>query len=192
LVSPSWGVSALLAKYGEKLLDPLAKAGFRIIVRPHPQSKLSEGAMLERLMARYKDTPNLEWDYERENIFSLAKADIMIGDFSGILFDYMFLCDRPVIYVNYGMDLRPYDAHFLDDELWQFRTIREAGIELREENFDTIKEVITSVSDSPQLREARQRAKDAAWQHRGEAGKRTADFMFETVEKMGNIHAQGR
>ncbi|MCR5401540.1 MAG: CDP-glycerol--glycerophosphate glycerophosphotransferase, partial [Treponema sp.] len=42
LVSPSWGKSGLLMRYGEKLLDPLSKTGWRIIVRPHPQSKKSE------------------------------------------------------------------------------------------------------------------------------------------------------
>ena len=42
LVSPSWGPSALLSKYGKKLLDPLIKTGWNIIVRPHPQSKKSE------------------------------------------------------------------------------------------------------------------------------------------------------
>ena len=41
LVSPSWGASALLKKYGEKLLDPLVTTGWNIIVRPHPQSSIS-------------------------------------------------------------------------------------------------------------------------------------------------------
>ena len=36
LISPSWGPSSLLCKYGDKLLDPLVKSGWRIIVRPHP------------------------------------------------------------------------------------------------------------------------------------------------------------
>jgi hypothetical protein len=180
LVSPSWGASALLTRYGEKLLDPLVKTGFRIIVRPHPQSVKSEAATLEKLMAKYKNTAGLEWDYDRENIFSLAKADIMIGDYSGILFDYTFLCDKPVIYVNHEMDLRPYDAHFLDTELWQFRTLREIGLELREENFGSIKEVIAGLSDNEQLRKARREAKEMAWQHRGEAGTRIAGFMLGT------------
>ncbi|GHV79756.1 CDP-glycerol glycerophosphotransferase [Spirochaetia bacterium] len=107
LVSPSWGDSALLKLYGEKLLDPLVKTGWRIIVRPHPQSKKSEAAMLETLTAKYRDTSNLEWDYERDNIYSLVKADIMISDFSGIIFDYTFLCDKPIIYVKQKIDLRP-------------------------------------------------------------------------------------
>jgi CDP-glycerol glycerophosphotransferase (TagB/SpsB family) len=181
LVSPSWGPSALLSRFGKKLLDPLVKTGMHIIVRPHPQSKKSEAAMLEKLTAKYKDVPNLEWNYDRENIFSLARADIMLSDFSGIIFDYTFLFDKPVMYVKQGFDLRPYDADDLgedaEDKLWQFRSIKEIGIELKEEDFPHIGQLIQNASDSEELRQARKKAKDSAWQYRGEAGKRIADYL---------------
>jgi hypothetical protein len=184
LVSPSWGASALLARFGEKLLDPLVKTGWRIIVRPHPQSKKSESGLLKTLESKYRDASNLEWDYERENIFSLAKADVMISDFSGIIYDYIFLFDKPVFYVKQGFDLRPYDADDLGDkaseELWQFKTLKEIGLELREDSFDTLAARIKEAAESFELRASRQAAKDQAWQHRGEAGKRIVDFMMET------------
>lgn len=185
LVSPSWGDVGILKKYGEKLLDPLSKTGWRIIVRPHPQSKKSEADMLERLTERYKDNQNIVWDYERQNIFSLKKADIMISDFSGIIFDYTFLCDKPVMYVNAGMDLRPYDAYDLGDkELWQYSVLRTFGTELKEEQFENIKEVIQTMSDSKELEKARHEAKATAWMHEGEAGKRIADYMIQTLENL--------
>ncbi|MDR1904611.1 MAG: CDP-glycerol glycerophosphotransferase family protein [Treponema sp.] len=183
LVSPSWGASGLLTRYGAKLLDPLLKTGWRIIVRPHPQSKKSENAMLEALTKRYADTDTLLWDYERDNIYTLAKADIMISDFSGIIFDYLFLCDKPVMYVKQGIDLRPYDADDLTDELWQFKIVREIGIELKAEDFEAIGALITRASDSAELQEARRRAKETAWQYPGEAGKRIADFMATVIHK---------
>jgi CDP-glycerol glycerophosphotransferase (TagB/SpsB family) len=186
LVSPSWGPQALLSRYGAKLLDPLVKTGWRIIVRPHPQSKKSEGKVLEALESKYAGTKNLEWDYERENIHALAKADIMISDFSGIIYDYAFLCDKPVMYVKQNIDLRPYDADDLGnnaaENLWQFRTLREIGIELKEEFFDTIGDVIKNAADSAELKAARKQAKAEAWMYQGEAGKRIADFIIETKE----------
>lgn len=183
LVSPSWGDVGILKKYGEKLLDPLSKTGWRIIVRPHPQSKKSEADMLERLEKRYADNKNIEWDYERQNIFSLKKADIMISDFSGIIFDYTFLCDKPVMYVNAGMDLRPYDAYDLGDKkLWQYRSLEKFGRELNEAEFENIKNVIQSMSDSAELAAARKEAKATAWMNEGNAGKAIADYMIKTME----------
>ena len=121
LVSPSWGPQSLLNKYGEKLLVPLAQSGWRVIVRPHPQSAKNESVMLTALAEKFKENQNIEWDYERENVYSLSKSDIMISDFSGIIFDYTFLFDRPVIYVNQGLDLRPYDA---DDICWEHSEVK--------------------------------------------------------------------
>jgi hypothetical protein len=177
LVSPSWGPSALLTRYGEKLLDPLSASGWRVIIRPHPQSQKSENEMLDRLKSRYKNSGNFEWDFQRENIYSLSKADIMISDFSGIVFDYMFLRDKPVLYVNKDFDKRIYDADDLDHELWRSKTLKEAGIEMRENDFPRITEIIKNAGDSETLANARREARETAWQYRGEAGKRAFDFM---------------
>jgi hypothetical protein len=183
LVSPSWGPSTILSRFGEKLLDPLVKTGWRIIVRPHPQSRKSESAMLKKLAERYRGAANLEWNFDSENIYSLAKSDIMISDFSGIIYDYMFLFGRPVMYVLHGFDLRPYDADDLGEnameKLWQFKTLKETGVELKEEHFDSIAETIQKMTGSGGLEAARLEAKKTAWAYQGEAGKRVVDFMID-------------
>ena len=183
LVSPSWGASALLSKYGEKLLDPLVKTGWKIIVRPHPQSKKSESEMLTKLTEKYKDCINLVWDYERDNIYSMKKSDIMISDFSGIIYDYTFLCDKPIMYVNASLDLRPYDAYDIIEEkenktIWQFDTLKQIGIELREESFGKIEEIIKNASDSKELAEKRKYFKKEAWNFQDKAGSNIVDFMI--------------
>jgi hypothetical protein len=177
LVSPSWGPSSILSLYGERLLDPLAGTGWRIIIRPHPQSKKSEPAVLERLEKKYAGFSNLEWDYLRENIFSLKKSDVMVSDFSGIIFDFVFLFDKPVFYVKQGFDLRPYDADDLPNGLWQFEILEKIGIELKEGYFSRIGETIQKAADSEELKAARLEAKETAWQYRGKAGKNVYDFM---------------
>ena len=114
-----------------------------------------------------------------------------VSDFSGIIFDYVFLFDRPVLYVKQNIDMRPYDAGDLFDEvsgsalenLWQFRTLKETGIELKEEFFDSIEGVIKDITGSAKLTEARRKARDEAWQYRGEAGRRPADFMVQPVNQ---------
>lgn len=184
LISPSWGASALLSKYGEKLIDPLIATGWNIIIRPHPQSKKSEKPMLDSLTEKYKNVENLSWDYERDNIFSMKKSDIMISDFSGIIYDYTFLCDKPVMYVNADLDLRPYDAFDLDGgkSIWQFTTLKKIGIELKEEQFSDIQNVIKNASDSKELENLRHEAKAQAWMNEGNAGKAIADYMISKGE----------
>jgi hypothetical protein len=182
LISPSWGASALLSRYGEKLLDPLAATDWRIIIRPHPQSKISEASLLERIETTYKSCSNFIWDYEIDNIYSLAKADIMISDFSSIIYDFMFLRNKPVLYLNYDFDPTPYDADDLDHELWQFMNIKESGIEIKENDLPNIIKIIENCKDNETLAMARKNARETAWQNINEAGKHTYDFMVKTVE----------
>ena len=181
LVSPSWGKSALLSRYGKKLLDPLINTGWRIIVRPHPQSLKVEKEVIDKLFANYENNSNLEWDFERENIFSLNKADVMISDFSGIIFDYMFLRNKPVIYTSSKIDLRPYDAHVVyknQEEMWAFRTLKEAGIELTREQFHDLPNIILKASADSTLGEIIKDVKNEAWNYQDDAGKRVVDFMI--------------
>ena len=181
LVSPSWGKSALLSLYGEKLLDPLVETGFNIILRPHPQSRISEKEMLDRILDRYKDTPNLTVDSNRDNFYSLKKADLMISDFSAIIWDYTFLCDKPVMYASAEMELGPYDAYDMDHEIWQFETVRKIGIKIEEKDFPNIKQVIQNAADNSELARLRHKARDEAWMYIGESAKRTVDYMFKTM-----------
>ncbi|MDR2259196.1 MAG: CDP-glycerol glycerophosphotransferase family protein [Treponema sp.] len=179
LVSPSWGPSGILARYGKKLLEPLLKTDWRIIVRPHPQSKKSESLMLDDLASYFGNMPNLVWDYDRENIFSLARADIMISDFSGIIYDYIFLFNKPVVYIKQNIDLRPYDADDLDHEIWQFSVLRDIAVELKEEEIENINDIIKKYSGASFLKAVIQKAKETAWQHQGESGKRVFDYMIK-------------
>ncbi len=181
LVAPSWGKSGILSRYGSELLDPLLATGFTVIVRPHPQSFQSEKPMIEALKQRYVTSTNLEWDDRRENLTSLSRADIMISDFSGVIFDYAFLFDRPFLYVNNEFDARPYDAWDVEEQPWRFRVLPEIGIELNKERFSEIGEILKAASKDQTLSENRKRAKDTAWQHRGESGEQVAEFLSQTL-----------
>jgi CDP-glycerol glycerophosphotransferase (TagB/SpsB family) len=178
LVAPSWGPSAILTKYGASLLDALVQTGFHIIVRPHPQSKLSEKGVLDALEAKYQGTDNLEWDYNPENLSSLSRADIMISDFSGVVFDYSFLFDRPFLYVNSEFDARPYDSYDIEEQPWIFRVLPEIGIELKVEDFGRIKDVLVTATEDSTLSANRRSARDVAWQYRGESGERVAEYLI--------------
>ncbi len=184
LVAPSWGPSGILARYGNGLLDPLVETGFTIIVRPHPQSVLSEKENLEHLKKRYEQNPNLEWDFSRENLDALSRADIMISDFSGVIFDYVFLFDRPVMYVKADFDAMPYDAYDIEEEPWTFRVLEEIGIELKPESFPSIKGMLLQACENELLTENRTKAKDTAWQYRGTSGERVVDYLMGKQENL--------
>ena len=181
LISPSWGSGALLNVFGEKLLDNVKNPDWRIIIRPHPQSKTSESELLKRLEAQY---PSYIWDYESENIDSLSKADIMISDFSSIIFDYTFLFDRPVIYHNASFNKDMYDAGDLEDVPWKFSAVKRFGIELFEQDLPNLKNIIYKAVSDTSLSAERIKAKEIAWEKIDNSAKLVVDSLVKIKEKL--------
>jgi CDP-glycerol glycerophosphotransferase (TagB/SpsB family) len=101
LVAPTWGPQAIFSKYGTLLIDELLKEDWNIIIRPHPQSLISEKKLIEEIKNTYMENKNIIWDDNVNNLISLNKADVLISDFSGIIFDYAFLFNKPFIYTEY-------------------------------------------------------------------------------------------
>ena len=114
LLAPSWGKSAIFQKYGGKIIDELLSTGYHIIVRPHPQSFVSESTLIENLMTQYPESDQIEWNRDNDNFDVLNRADIMISDFSGVIFDFALVYDKPIIYAETEFDSSPYDAWWLD------------------------------------------------------------------------------
>lgn len=181
LVSPSWGESGILRRYGLGLLQPLAESGQTVIVRPHPQSIVSEAETIRALRGALAAYPKVEWDFERENLASLARAGAMISDFSGIVFDYAFLFGGAVLYAKRDFDERAYDASDVDLPSWKFRTLATIGRELDPARFPAIAQELASAMADPILPGAIDSARDEAWQHRGASGARAADFLMEKL-----------
>ena len=149
LVAPSWGPSALLTKYGEKLIEALLKTEYKIIIRPHPQSLISEKKHIDSLIQKYPDSEQLKWNFDNDNFNSLYESSIMISDFSGVIFDYAFIFDKTVIYTDVKFDPSPYDAAWLDDEKWLIKNLNKLGYLLKESDFSDLRHILDfAVSDS--------------------------------------------
>lgn len=180
LVAPSWGKSGILSRYGEKLLAALQKTGYEIIVRPHPQSVVSEKNILEPLEKKFSD---FNWNYDNNNFDVLNKSDILITDFSGIIFDYSLVFGKPVIYADTSFDKAPYDADWIEGKIWSLRAVEKIGVQLKESDFDRIKEVIDNAINSDELQKARAEIISECWEKQGESAVNTVDWLIEKHQK---------
>lgn len=184
LLAPSWGKSAILGIYGGKIIDSLLETGYHIIIRPHPQSFTSEKELMEKLMKKYPESDQLEWNRDVDNFDVLNRSDIMISDFSGVIFDFALIYDKPVIYTKSNFDLGVYDAWWLDTPLWTLSALPRIGCELNDGNMRNIKELIdTCISDS-QYVDGRKEVKEETWAYFKEGAKRTADYLINKYDEL--------
>ena len=178
LLAPSWGKSAILSRFGGKILDALLESGYHVIVRPHPQSFTSEKELMSDLMARYPESEQLEWNRDNDNFQVLHRSDVMISDFSGVMLDFALVFDKPIIYADTSFDPAPYDACWLDEQPWVFSVLPSLGEALAEKDLGSLREKIESCLTEARYRQGREQARNETWFHIGEAAARTADYLI--------------
>ena len=121
LVAPSWGKSTILRKFGSRIIEVLLATGYHIIIRPHPQSYITEMDMLRPILDAYPASDQLEWNTDLDNFDVMNRSDILISDFSGTIYEFSLAFDKPVICMDTKFDDSPYDACWLDTPRWSGR-----------------------------------------------------------------------
>ena len=186
LLAPSWGREALLSKYGMKLIQPFIDSNFNLIIRPHPQSYNSEKELLDSLQAQTKDCSNIVWDNNRDNIYALHRADMMIGDFSGVIFDFVCLFEKPVLTPTFDFNIVGYDLEDIYDTPWVKDALTKIGKSIEPSEFDRLPSVIESLLQDKEgydkLKENIREMKALLWEYQGVGGIKTAQEILR-IEK---------
>lgn len=184
LLAPSWGPSSILNKYGKKMIDELIATGYKVIIRPHPQTFVSEKDMIEPLMKAYPETDKLVWDRNIDNFDTLNQSDILISDFSGVVLDYALVFDRPVICAETSFDNGIYDSWWLGEREWIFETLDNIGVKLTPDNMDNIKELVERALTDTKLKEGRDKARAESWANMGKSVGSIVDYMIEKRKEL--------
>lgn len=188
LLAPSWGEASILNKYGAEFIQKLIGTRYKIIIRPHPQTKTVDPEMLKSLMEQFPDNENLSWNFDIDNFDCLNESDILISDYSGVVFDYAFVFDGPIMYADTTFQYEVYDAAWFEGPTWLLSTLPKIGRQLKQEDFDRMKDIIDEVIDSKEYKAGRDAARDEAWQERGKAAGNIVDFVVKKHDEI--IEAQ--
>ena len=178
LLAPSWGKSSLFGRFGGKIIEAALATGYHVIVRPHPQSFTSEKELMDRLTAEYPESEQLEWNRDNDNFDVLRRSDIMVSDFSGVIFDFCLVFGKPVIYADTAFDKSPYDAWWLEEDLWTFRVLPTFGRQLTEDGLSSLKSLVDDMLSSAQVQDAIEQARRETWVYPGESAARIANYMI--------------
>ena len=184
LLAPSWGPNSIFNVYGEKLIDELIKTGYDIIIRPHHQSFVADADLMNKLTTKYPDGDHLKWDRSSDNFDSLCKADIMITDFSGIIFDFTLVFNKPVLYADTSFDWSCYDQYWFKDELWTLNILPKLGMKISNENIGDLKNMIDTCINDSSFSEGRDQARLETWANIGHGAEKTVDYVMKKYEQI--------
>ena len=100
LIAPSWGKQNLLESKGLELVKILLDAGYHVTVRPHPMSIKKSSKIIKKIKEKFKGNADFILETNTSSFDQLFSSYALISDWSGIGFEYAFVCERPVIYVD--------------------------------------------------------------------------------------------
>ena len=178
LLAPSWGPSGIFRRFGEEMITRLLATGYHLILRPHPQSLVSEKDLIDRLHRKFPESGQLEWNFDGDNFDVLSRSDLLISDYSSVMFDFALVFGRPVIYADVSFDFEPYDAGWLNNEMWTFRALPKIGMQLTAENADRLPELIEESLRSRAFAEGRKEAAAETWVNVGNSIPVIADYLI--------------
>jgi YidC/Oxa1 family membrane protein insertase len=100
LIAPSWGRDNLLKSVGGALVELLLKHGYRVIVRPHPETIRRDPELVDQLESAFGSEARFDLERSVATDDSLLTADLLICDLSGVALEYAFGTERPVLFFD--------------------------------------------------------------------------------------------
>ena len=113
MIAPSWQKDNIIDLCLDKILKSLEGKKYNVIVRPHPQQVRHMKDTFEKMKEKYDGT-NIEMQTDFSKTSSVFEADVLIGDWSSIGFEYAFTTERPVISIDTPMKIMNPDYQKID------------------------------------------------------------------------------
>ena len=102
LIAPSYQPGNIMESCVSELIERLYDAGYKVVVRPHPQFVRRNPEFMPELESRYADRAGdrLVFETNFTGHTSVYSADLLITDWSGVACEYSFVTKRPALFIN--------------------------------------------------------------------------------------------
>ena len=149
LIAPTWGRSSLLNKTGFNSIKILIDAGFEVILRPHPQSYISDLELIKEIEMKCNKSDQVSIDNNPNAQESMEKAHLMVSDVSGIIFDFSFVYEKPVVTFKSLLDedslleINKLNKDKSDKtKIWEIENKSKISTEISVDDIDNLPEII--------------------------------------------------
>ncbi len=184
LYAPTWGYSrSSFFTTGQQFVMQLLKDGYHVIFRPHPQFYTSHQKELDAFLDQVKEYP-LVLDKDPSPLGSMSQSDILISDYSGIVIDFAYLFQKPILLSTSRLSSAGYEDEELPEDIsFDKKAIHFVGHELTAAEAADISATVASCLASSDENASRIRAfRDNNIYHFGSAGKYAADAILDVLE----------
>lgn len=182
LVAPTWGVNSMLTKFKTAPIEKLLKAGFHVILRPHPQTYISQKDLIEGIEAALAKYPNAEIDRAPSPLAAMARADVLLSDVSGIIFDFAFIYEKPIVLMENKIKREGFEAEDVEQPIWEETVFDKIATVIDKTHLATLDLTLQNAIATYDARAIKDLRKAALF-HFGSAGEATAKTLIEIGQK---------
>jgi len=145
IIAPSWGEFNIINMFGYQMISSLLNGGHNVILRPHPGNEIHNADDIDKIKNDFSSNPKFYYD-TWDNMDLLCEADIMIGDWSGISFEFALALNKPVIFV----DTKPKNNTniTLPFEVFEDYARESVGRVISEDKVDDIENIVADIHNN--------------------------------------------
>ena len=100
IIAPSYGKKNLLEICGEKLIEILLKENFKVLLRPHYRILNDSKKLINSIKEKFGKNKNFIFEESVIPSESFHNSKCLISDWSGISFEYAFVFEKPIIFID--------------------------------------------------------------------------------------------
>ncbi len=184
IIAPSWQPDNIIDMCGEKLVEELAKTGYRVILRPHPQQVRHDPAFFEMMKNKFAGDPNIEIQTDFSANSPVFESDLLITDWSGICFEFAFTTLRPVLFINTPEKIMnsDFDKNTVVEGVKSLRDL--VGENVEPDELDRVPELVKNMLDNKeQYKDKIDKVYHENIYGIGKSGQLAALYIIRSVEK---------
>ena len=106
LIAPTWGESSIFNTCGKELINVLLDSGYRVIMRPHYQSKRQTPGVIAELRDAFLDRGRFEYIDRMGETDSVTRSDVLVSDWSAMALEYSMGLEKPVLFIDVPRRIR--------------------------------------------------------------------------------------
>jgi hypothetical protein len=145
LIAPSWSESGIIESgIGEEIVDLLMLDGFKVTLRPHPQTIKFAKDKIKKILKKYSNCELFNYEDNVAGQDSLHESDIMISDWSGAAFDYAYGLGKSVIFIDVPKKINNIDYKEVEIEPLEVAARDSIGRVLSINNIKNISELVNT------------------------------------------------
>jgi YidC/Oxa1 family membrane protein insertase len=145
IIAPSYGEKNLLEICGEKLIEILLKENFKVLLRPHYRILDDSTKLINSIKGKFAKNENFIFEEGIIPSESFHNSKCLISDWSGISFEYAFVFEKPVIFIDVPKKILNSEFDKISSEPIEITIREKIGKTVSPDNLDKIPDLIKKI-----------------------------------------------